>query len=96
VPVAHACNPSYSGGRDQEDRSSKPAWVNSYMRPYLENTQHKKGLGGVAMSSSLHTGKKKRPQNEDQEESATASQACVSPPHEACLIILAMRCDNTG
>jgi hypothetical protein len=20
----------------------------------------------------------------------------VSPPHEACLIILAMRCDNTG
>jgi hypothetical protein len=23
--VAHACNPSYSGGRDQEDRGSKPA-----------------------------------------------------------------------
>jgi hypothetical protein len=23
--VAHACNPSYSGGRDQEDLSSKPA-----------------------------------------------------------------------
>jgi hypothetical protein len=23
--VAHACNPSYSGGRDQEDHSSKPA-----------------------------------------------------------------------
>jgi hypothetical protein len=23
--TAHACNPSYSGGRDQEDRSSKPA-----------------------------------------------------------------------
>jgi hypothetical protein len=29
VPMAHACNPSYSGGRDQEDRSSKPAWANS-------------------------------------------------------------------
>jgi hypothetical protein len=29
VLVAHACNPSYSGGRDQEDRSSKPAWANS-------------------------------------------------------------------
>jgi hypothetical protein len=28
-PVAHTCNPSYSGGRDQEDRSSKPAWKNS-------------------------------------------------------------------
>jgi hypothetical protein len=23
--VAHACNPSYSGGRDQEDHGSKPA-----------------------------------------------------------------------
>jgi hypothetical protein len=26
APVAHVCNPSYSGGRDQEDCSSKPAW----------------------------------------------------------------------
>jgi hypothetical protein len=25
VLVAHACNPSYSGGRDQEDCGSKPA-----------------------------------------------------------------------
>jgi hypothetical protein len=25
VPVAHAYNPSYSGGRDQEDHGSKPA-----------------------------------------------------------------------
>jgi hypothetical protein len=25
APVAHACNPSYSGGRDQEDPCSKPA-----------------------------------------------------------------------
>jgi hypothetical protein len=22
------CNPSYSGGRDQEDHGSKPAWAN--------------------------------------------------------------------
>jgi hypothetical protein len=29
VPVAHPCNPSYSGGRDQEDHSLKPAWANS-------------------------------------------------------------------
>jgi hypothetical protein len=27
--VAHVCNPSYSGGRDQEDHSLKPAWANS-------------------------------------------------------------------
>jgi hypothetical protein len=24
--VAHACNPSFSGGRDQEDCSLKPVW----------------------------------------------------------------------
>jgi hypothetical protein len=29
APVTHTCNPSYSGGRDQEDHSSKPAWANS-------------------------------------------------------------------
>jgi hypothetical protein len=34
--VAHACNPSYSGGRDQDDHSSKPAQANSSMRPYLK------------------------------------------------------------
>jgi hypothetical protein len=26
VLVAPACNPSYSGGRDQEDDGSRPAW----------------------------------------------------------------------
>jgi hypothetical protein len=42
--VAHACNSSYSRGRDQEDCGSKPAWANS-LRLYLEKTQHtKKGL----------------------------------------------------
>jgi hypothetical protein len=29
--VDHACNPSYSGGRDQEDHGSKPAQANSSM-----------------------------------------------------------------
>jgi hypothetical protein len=29
VLVTYACNPSYSGGRDQEDCGSKPAWANS-------------------------------------------------------------------
>jgi hypothetical protein len=27
--VAHAYNPSYSGGRDEEDNGSKPAQANS-------------------------------------------------------------------
>jgi hypothetical protein len=41
VPVAYACNPSYSGGRDQEDRGSKPAWTNSSWD--LKKTITKKG-----------------------------------------------------
>jgi hypothetical protein len=29
APVAHACNPSYSGGKDQKYHSSKSAQANS-------------------------------------------------------------------
>jgi hypothetical protein len=44
----HACNPSYSGGRDQEDTSSKPARANSYIRPYPKKkpSQKKDPWGG--------------------------------------------------
>jgi hypothetical protein len=45
--MAHTYNPSYSGGRYQEDRGSKPAQADSSMRPHLEKTHHKKA-GGVA------------------------------------------------
>jgi hypothetical protein len=34
--VAHACNPSYIGGSDQEDHSSKPAGANSSGAPILK------------------------------------------------------------
>jgi hypothetical protein len=37
TPVAHSCNPSYSGGRNQEDLSSKPAWANISGRLYKKN-----------------------------------------------------------
>jgi hypothetical protein len=43
VPVAHTCNPSYSGSRDQEDCGLKPAWANSSQDPILKKL-HKKGL----------------------------------------------------
>jgi hypothetical protein len=39
--VAHACNPSYSGGRDQEDCSLKPAWT-KFENPYLEKKASQK------------------------------------------------------
>jgi hypothetical protein len=41
-------NPSYSGGRDQEDCGSKPAWANSSVKPYVKKTLHKKRDGRVA------------------------------------------------
>jgi hypothetical protein len=42
VPVAHACNPSYSGGRDQKDQGSKPAWANSSRDLISKNPSQKK------------------------------------------------------
>jgi hypothetical protein len=36
------CNPSYAGGRDQEDHGSKPAWANSSQDPILKKTITKK------------------------------------------------------
>jgi hypothetical protein len=44
VPVAQVCNPSYLGGRDQEDLGSKPAQATSLRDSYLEKSLHKKGL----------------------------------------------------
>jgi hypothetical protein len=41
--VAHACKPSYSGGKEQEDQRLK-AWANSSQAPVLKKKNHKKGL----------------------------------------------------
>jgi hypothetical protein len=48
--VAHTCNPSYSGGRDQEERGSRSAQANSSQEPILKNPKQKKKdrAGGVA------------------------------------------------
>jgi hypothetical protein len=45
--VAHAYNPSYSGGRDQEDHGSKPALAISMQDPILKKPFTKQA-GGVA------------------------------------------------
>jgi hypothetical protein len=37
--VAHTCNPSYLGGRDQEDCGLKPVWANSFPDPKIPNTK---------------------------------------------------------
>jgi hypothetical protein len=46
--VAHAYNPSYSGGRDQEDHSLKPAQANSSQNPILKIPNGIKKAGGIA------------------------------------------------
>jgi hypothetical protein len=38
--VAHTCNPSYMGGRDQGDCGSRLGWAKMKARPYFKNTQH--------------------------------------------------------
>jgi hypothetical protein len=49
APVAHACNPGYSEGRDQEDHSLKPAQGNNSWDPILKwKTLQKNRAGGVA------------------------------------------------
>jgi hypothetical protein len=61
APVAHTCNPSYSGGRDQEDCSSKPPQAKSLARPYLKEPFIKiwlvECLEVKALSSSPRTAK---------------------------------------
>jgi hypothetical protein len=42
--VAHACNPSYSGGRDQEDQGSKLAWANSFCSKKKKITKKSSGV----------------------------------------------------
>jgi hypothetical protein len=69
MPVAHACNLSYLGGRDWEDRNSKPAWANSSQHPSSKKTLHEKGLVEwlkvEALSSNPSATKKKKKKNGD-------------------------------
>jgi hypothetical protein len=46
VLVAHACNPCYSGGRDQEDHSSKPALGKEFLRSNLEEKKKNQNRTG--------------------------------------------------
>jgi hypothetical protein len=41
VPIAHACNPSYSGDRDQEDHGLSTAWANRLRDPVSKNPPQK-------------------------------------------------------
>jgi hypothetical protein len=66
--VAHTCNPSYSGDRDQENLGSEPAQANSLRDPISKSPSHThihkiglvEWLKVKAMSSSPSTEKKKK------------------------------------
>jgi hypothetical protein len=65
--VPFACNPSYSGGRDQKNRGSKPAWANSSQDSVSKNRSQKRAGGtaqGVGLSSNSRTAKKKKKKKE--------------------------------
>jgi hypothetical protein len=51
--MPHACNPSYSGGRDQEDRGSKAALEDSLWDHILKNPS-KNRAGGVVQGELLY------------------------------------------
>jgi hypothetical protein len=59
--VAHACNPSYSGGRDQEDYSLRPVWAKKKKKREREretvskipNTQKKSWWSGSSCRALL-------------------------------------------
>jgi hypothetical protein len=48
VLVAHSCNPSYSGGRDQEDHDSNSAWTKSSWDHILRKEPSQKRAHGLA------------------------------------------------
>jgi hypothetical protein len=58
--VAHACNPSYSEGKDQEACGSKPAQANTSQDPISKKTHHKKGLVEVGPEFNPNNAKKKK------------------------------------
>jgi hypothetical protein len=56
--VTHACNPSYSGGRDQENQGLKPARASSSGDPISKKYPSQKRAGGMVQGE----GPKFRPQ----------------------------------
>jgi hypothetical protein len=83
--VAHSCNPSYSGGRDQEDHSSKPAQANS-LRDLIFKNPSQKRAGGVAQGvdpefePQYHKKKKEKPHKNKRNKCKIPLTVCITPP----------------
>jgi hypothetical protein len=80
--MTHACNPSYSGGRDLEDQGSNPAWANSLWYSTGINPSQKR-TGGVAQGEGpefkpQYYKKKKSPNESPKKQRQTNKQKSLS------------------
>jgi hypothetical protein len=69
--VSHTCNPSYSGGRDQEDCSSKPSQANS-SQDLIKKSLHRQKVGLVEWLKVKALSSNPRPQKEKKEKNIHA------------------------
>jgi hypothetical protein len=53
--VALACNPSYSGNRDQEIEVQSQPWMNSSGDPISKKAHHKKSAGRITQAVRVPT-----------------------------------------
>jgi hypothetical protein len=88
--VAHACNPSYSGGRNQEDHGLKLTQADSLTDPILTKPFTEKGWSGSRRrpSSNPTTAKKKKEEKEKRTNVKKADRVaqlveCLPSKHEA-------------
>jgi hypothetical protein len=77
--VAHTYNPSNSGGRDQEDRGSKPARANSSQDSILKRfiLQPQKRAGGVGQG----VGPEFKPQYNKNKKDKNTAAICNDGPY---------------
>jgi hypothetical protein len=54
MPLAHAYNPSYSGGRDQKDCTLRSAWINSSQGPISRIANTKRDGEVTEVEEHLH------------------------------------------
>jgi hypothetical protein len=83
VTLLQICHilPSYSGGSDQEDHSSKPAWANSSRDPILKKPSQKRA-GGVAQGVDPEF----KPQHHKKKKKKNLSRALTTQKHKTTLL----------
>jgi hypothetical protein len=85
--VAHACNPSYSGSRDQEDFGLNPAQANSSWDPIT-----KKGWRPWVSTNPSTAKKKKKKKDKNQQlwEAEAGVSKFEASPQSSCLSLLGL------